>query len=73
MDEGKLTKQFEEFNKKLEALIILNCVEKLTGEDRLNLLKYAIGIKNVAKILEKDRSNFKKSIKNGDKRNAKTE
>ena len=68
----KLAKLLEETNKKLDAIIILHCVENLSGNDKLNILKYSIGIKPTARILEKDKSYFKKKLKSGIK-NAKKE
>ena len=57
-----------EINKKLDAIIIISCVENLTGKDRLNILKHSVGIKPTARILEKDRSGFKKKLKKGIKK-----
>lgn len=59
-DEKKL---LEEISKKLDALILLNCIENLSGGDRLNIIKYSVGIKPTARILEKDKSSFKKKLK----------
>ena len=67
----KIEKLLEEINKKLDALIILSCVEDLTGKDKLNILKHSVGIKPTARILEKDRSYFKKKLKNTKKKNDK--
>ncbi|MDO8528378.1 MAG: hypothetical protein Q7S06_00615 [Nanoarchaeota archaeon] len=71
MNEEKLFKLLEEFNRKLDGLIILESVDRLTNEDKLKILRYSVGIKTAAKILEKDASNFKKTIKKEGK-NAKT-
>ena len=62
MDES-FKRLVEETNKKLDALIILNCVRDLSGEERLNLLKYSVGIKPSARMLNKDKSGFKKKLK----------
>lgn len=66
----KIEKLIEEMNKKLDAIILLNCIEGLSGNDRLNILKYSVGIKPAIRILEKDRSAFKKKLK-GKSKNAK--
>lgn len=60
----KNEKLLEEINKKLDAIIILNCLEDLSNKDKLNILKYSVGIKPTARILEKDKSAFKKKLKN---------
>ena len=60
----KTDKLLEEMNKKLDAVIMLNCVENLSGNDKLNILKYSVGIKPAARILGKDKSAFKKKLKN---------
>ena len=55
--------QFEAISKKLDALILLESIGALTNEDRLKILRHSVGIRSAAKILEKDPSNFKKSVK----------
>ena len=67
--EQKESTILEEINKKLDAMIILNCVEDLSGKDRLNILKHSVGIKPTARILEKDKSYFKKKLKKEVKKN----
>ena len=48
--EHKESTILEEINKKLDAMIILNCVEDLSGKDRLNILKHSVGIKPTASL-----------------------
>lgn len=55
----------KEIGKKLDALIVLSCVSGLSGEDKLNILKHSVGIKPTARILDKDKSWFKKKMKKG--------
>ncbi|MBI2105621.1 hypothetical protein HYT56_02155 [Candidatus Woesearchaeota archaeon] len=64
-ENNNIGKALEEMNKKLDALIILQCVENLSGNERLNILKHSVGIKPTARILEKDKSYFKKKLKSG--------
>lgn len=65
----KIEKLLEEINKKLDAIILLNLIEDLSGKDRLNILKHSIGIKPASRILERDKSAFKKKLKNKNKKN----
>ena len=67
----KTEKLLEEMNKKVDAIIILDCVENLSGKDKLNILKHSVGIKPIARILEKDKSYFKKKLKQEVKKNDK--
>lgn len=67
----KTEKLLEEINRKLDAIIILNCVENFSGKDKLNILKHSVGIKPTARILEKDKSYFKKKLKQEIKKNDK--
>jgi len=54
---------FKNFEKKLDALILLGCVENLSGEDKLKILTHGIGLREAARILGKGHSNLAKSIK----------
>ena len=67
----RIEELLKEMNKKLDALIILNCVDNLNGKDKLNILKHSVGIKPTARILEKDKSYFKKKLKRVIKENDK--
>ena len=60
-------KLLEELNKKMDALILLNSVENLSGKEKLSILKHSVGIKPAARILERDKSYFKKQFKNKSK------
>ncbi len=54
----------DELAKRLDAIIILNCIDNLSGEDKLNILVHSVGLSEAARILKKDKSNLAKSIKN---------
>lgn len=56
-------KIFESLGRKLDILIILNMFPELSGDEKIKLIKYSIGVKPLAKILEKDPSNLRKLIK----------
>lgn len=59
----KIEKLLQKINNKLDALILLDILDDLKGEDKLKILKHSINIRTAAKILDKDPANFKKSIK----------
>ena len=63
----KIEKLLEDMNKKLDAIVLLNCIENLSGDNKLNLLKYSVGIKPAARILKKDKSGLKRSLKSKNK------
>ncbi len=64
-------KILQEISEKLDSIILLNCVKNLSGKDRLNILKQSVGIKPAARILEKDKSAFKKKLKKESNQNDK--
>ena len=65
MEEKISNKELEEVGKKLDALIILNLFPNLSGDEKIEVIKHAIGVKPLAKILGRDPSNLRKFIKNG--------
>ena len=67
-------KIFEDIKKRLDCLILLECKNESSEKEKLKIASNCIGITETAKLLEKDPSNFSKSINNKwGKKNGKTE
>ena len=67
----KDNKNYREIIKKLDGLLLLGTIEDISLEDKSKILKYSVGLKPAARILKKDPSNFKKSLKKYDKKTTK--
>lgn len=50
-------------NRKLDGLLILSAVDNLSGEEKLKILTSCIGLREAARIIGRDPSNFTKSLK----------
>ena len=65
----KIEKLLEKLNTKLDAIILLGTIENPSKQDKFKILRNSVNIKTAARILEKDPSNFRKTIKKGRRKN----
>ena len=62
-----------DIKKRMDCLILLSCKNQISEKEKLKIASNCIGISETAKLLDKDPSNFSKSInEKWGKKNAKT-
>ena len=60
-------KILENIKKRLDCLILLNCMDDSSKKEKLNIASNCIGMAETARLLGKDLSNFSKYLKCGGK------
>jgi len=53
----------DEIKKRMDCLIVLNCLKEATERDKLKIIVNCLGLSETARLLGKDPSNLQKSLK----------